>query len=335
MQDAKAGGIPESEQDDGLIHAYLLDGEGGGRYLSWSEVQDWRPEQGRLWLHFDYSRESARQWLRVSSGLQPLVADALLTEETRPRTIAVGEGLLIALRGVNLNPESQPDDMVSVRLWVEEGRIISTRKRRLLSVGDLLQRLESGRGPMDTMGLLVALADMLVWRMSDTVESFEDRVDVLEDRVLDASGSSLRMELALLRKQTITLRRYLSPQREALARLLVEKVPWFSEPDKILLREVSDRLLRHIEDIDAVRERAAVTQEELLSRTSEQLNNRMYVLSIVAAIFLPLGFLTGLLGVNVGGIPGAEYPQAFLLFTGMLILAVILQIAVFRWKKWL
>jgi hypothetical protein len=63
------------------------------------------------------------------------------------------------------------------------------------------------------------------------------------------------------------------------------------------IREVSDRLIRNIEDLDAVRGRAAVTQEELLSRLSEQMNSRMYVLSVVAAIFLPLGFLTGLLGI--------------------------------------
>ncbi|WP_193161501.1 zinc transporter ZntB [Microbulbifer hainanensis] len=319
----------------GLIHAYLLDGRGGGGDLSWGEVLSWQPQQGLLWLHFDYSEAAVQHWLREESGLEPLVVEALLTEETRPRTTAIGDGLLLALRGVNLNPESSPEDMVSIRLWVEENRIVSTRRRRLLSVSDLRERLQAGRGPDSAAALVVALTDLLVWRMSDTVEALEDKADELEGRVLSASSAAMRSELAQLRKQTITLRRYLSPEREALARMLVEKVTWFDDQSRIQLREVSDRLLRHIEDIDAVRERAAVTQEELLSRNSEQLNNRMYVLSVVAAIFLPLGFLTGLLGVNVGGIPGAEYPSAFLIFSGLLVLAVILQIVVFRWKKWL
>lgn len=319
----------------GLIHAFLLDRNGGGRDLEWSQVRDWQPGQGLLWLHFDYTDGEAQDWLRGDSGLEPLVAEALLTEETRPRAAAIGDGLLIALRGVNLNPESSPEDMVSVRLWVDENRVISTRKRRLLSVTDLVEALRRGRGPQSAAGLVVGLAGLLVWRMSETVESFEDRVDELEDRVLEAGGATLRSDLALLRKQTITLRRYLSPQREALARMLVERVSWLDDHSRIELREVSDRLLRHIEDIDAVRERAAVTQEELLSRNSEQLNNRMYVLSMVAAIFLPLGFLTGLLGINVGGIPGADEPQAFAVFIGILILAVIGQVTFFRWKKWL
>lgn len=321
--------------DAGLIHAYLVDRAGGGRDLDWSQVADWHPDQGLLWLHFDYTDAGVQRWLRERSGLEPLVVDALLTEETRPRTTALGDGLMVALRGVNLNPESQPEDMVSIRLWVEENRIISTRKRRLLSVNDLLERLRNGKGPVSAAALLVSLTDLLVWRMSATVEAFEDKIDELEDRVLEARSGEMRAELAQLRKQTITLRRYLAPEREALSRMLVEKVSWFDEGSRMQLREVSDRLLRHIEDIDAVRERAAVTQEELLSRNSEQLNSRMYVLSVVAAIFLPLGFLTGLLGVNVGGIPGADAPGAFAVFCGLLMFAVLLQIVIFRWKKWL
>jgi zinc transporter len=153
--------------------------------------------------------------------------------------------------------------------------------------------------------------------------------------MLEGGQSSLRFELASLRRQAITLRRYLSPQREALGRLVSEKVEWIDDAHRMRIREITDRLIRDMEDLDAVRERAAVSQEELLSRLSEQLNQRMYVLSIVAAIFLPLGFLTGLLGINVGGMPGSDNPQAFWIFSALLLIAVVMQLLVFRWKKWL
>ena len=156
----------------------------------------------------------------------------------------------------------------------------------------------------------------------------------LEEQVLDESGSSLRFDLATLRRQTITLRRYLAPQRDAFAKLITEKIAWLDDDSRLRLREVSDRLIRNIEDLDAVRERAAVTQEELLSRLSDQMNTRMYVLSVVAAIFLPLGFLTGLLGINVGGIPGTENPWAFLIFLLFIIVIFVGQMLWFRSKKW-
>ena len=324
-----------STQSNGLIHAILLDGKGGGRLLSWDDVLLWNASMGPLWVHCDYTDDRVQDWVRNDSGLDKLTAEALLTEETRPRTTNIGDGLLIALRGINLNPGSEPDDMVSVRLWAEKDRVISTRKRHLMSVQDLMQKFIADKGPRGTAGIVVGLAGALVWRMSGTIDTYEDTINVLEDRILTDSNEDFRFDLAELRRHTISLRRYLSPQRDALARLIIENVSWLDDRHRRELREVSDRLIRHIEDIDEVRERAAVTHEQLLSRVSEQLNGRMYVLSVVAAIFLPLGFFTGLLGINVGGIPGAENPYAFLEFILILVVIVVLQIALFKWKKWL
>ena len=224
--------------------------------------------------------------------------------------------------------------MVAIRLWVDNERIISTRERVLYSARDIAERLDAGKGPADTADFLVTLADHIVWRINDTVDQCEDLVADLEEQVLEAGSSSLRFDLATVRRQTITLRRYLAPQRDAFAKLITEKIAWFDDDSRLRLREVGDRLIRNIEDLDAVRERAAVTQEELLSRLSDQINTRMYVLSVVAAIFLPLGFLTGLLGINVGGIPGTDNPWAFLIFLLFIIVIFIGQMLWFRSKKW-
>jgi zinc transporter len=317
------------------ILAYLLDGNGGAKELAMNEMAAWTPLAGTLWVHLNYSNSADVEWLTNSSGLDPLIVEALIAEETRPRTTAIGDGLLIALRGVNLNPGADPEDMVSIRLYIDNTRIVTSRKRELISMIDLIEQFNLKRGPRDTTEFLVELVDRLVLRMSDTVDQFEDRVAELEGMLLAAETRSLRKELAALRRQAIAIRRYLAPEREALSRLISEKISWLDDGSRLQLREVSDRLIRHIEDIDAVRERAAVTQEELQSRVSEQMNTRMYVLSVVAAIFLPLGFLTGLLGINIEGIPGADYPQAFLVFIGMLIAVVALQMLLFRWKKWI
>jgi zinc transporter len=195
--------------------------------------------------------------------------------------------------------------------------------------------MAAGNGPVDAGGLLVDLIDRIVRRRSDTVDNFEDDVMALEDKVLSGTASTLRYELSLLRKQTIAIRRYLAPQREALNRLVMEKLTWMTSTHRMELREISDRLIRHIEDIDAVRERAALAQEELLSVVSEQMNARMYVLSLVAAIFLPLGFFTGLMGINVGGMPGVESSEAFWVIVAICIAVMFVLAIVFRWKKWL
>jgi len=321
--------------DDGLIAAYILDGKGGGKRVGWKEIQQWAPTAGLLWVHLNFEAPEAQRWIREESQLRDVVSDALLAEESRPRITTFDDGVLVALRGVNLNPGADPDDMVSLRIWAEKNRIITTRRRKLLSVADLCSAVEKGKGPRTSGEFLEDVADRLMVRMGGVIDELEDKVAELEEAVLTAESHQLRPMLASIRRDAINLRRYMAPQREAIARLQSEKISWLAEEDRVRLRETYDRLTRYIEDLDAARERAAVTQEELISRLSEQMDNRMYVLSIVAAIFLPLGFLTGLLGINVGGVPGTEYKAAFAIFCLLLVALVIAEIVIFKKKKWM
>ena len=93
--------------------------------------------------------------------------------------------------------------------------------------------------------------------------------------------------------------------------------------------------MRHIEELDTIRDKVILIQEELANSMSEQMNKKMYILSIISAIFLPLTFLTGLLGINIGGIPGAENESAFYIFSIILIVIVTVQLVVFKKKRWI
>ncbi|SEB02307.1 zinc transporter ZntB [Marinobacterium iners] len=317
------------------LHALILDGQGGARSLSFEELERWQPEDGILWLHLDYTLDSTRQWLEQDSGLPELAIDALLAENTRPRAAILDEHLLLALRGVNTNPGADPEDMVSIRLCVGARLVVSTRKRRLMSVAKLLALFEQGEGPRSSAELVIRLSELLVERMGVTVEELEEQLSDLELDLLTQPGSEMRQAVRSLRRQTVTLRRYFAPQRDAFNQMLSERLSWFTTEMKLELREISDQLLRHIEDLDIIRERAAMAQEELASQQGEQLNQRMYVLSIISAVFLPLGFLTGLLGINVGGIPGADNDYAFLIFLLLLGLLVGGLLILFRRWRWL
>ncbi len=321
--------------NDGLIAAFLLDGKGGGQRVGWNEIRQWTPSDGLLWVHLNFEAPEAQRWIKEESQLEEVVGDVLLADESRPRVTAFDDGLLVALRGVNLNPGADPEDMVSLRIWAEKNRILTTRRRKLLSIADLCSAIEKGKGPRTSGEFIEDVADRLMSRMGGVINDLEDKVAELEEAVLTKESHELRPQLASIRRDAIYLRRYMAPQREAIARLQSEKISWLTDEDRMRLREVYDRLTRYVEDVDAARERAAVTQEELVSRLSEQMDNRMYVLSIVAAIFLPLGFLTGLLGINVGGIPGSEYKAAFAIFCMLLVGLIIIQLVIFKKKKWM
>jgi len=320
---------------DGLIYAFILDGTGGGRQLDWQGIRSWHPEQGPIWVHLDYSVDHSRNWILKESNIDKTAAEALLNEETRPRATPINDAILLSLRGVNLNPGSDPEDMVSIRMWLSTHQVITTRKRILLSAADMAASLRSGNGPKTTGAFLVDFAGRITSRMETVVEEMEDRSAQLEEAVIDSGNSILRSELSAIRRETIMLRRYLAPQREAMIKLTSATVSWLADNDRMRLREVTDQLVRYIEDLDSIRDRASVTQEELVNRLSEQMNSRMYVLSLVAALFLPLGFFTGLLGINVGGIPGSDNPWAFGIFIVILLVIVTFQVIYFKKKEWM
>lgn len=320
----------------GLEYAFILDKEGGAKSIPIYEIDNIDFENNLVWLHFDYKAPEAIDWITNKSGIDPIAIEALLTAETRPRTtILHNNSLLLALRGVNLNPNSNPEDMISIRIFINEKLIITTKRRELLSIYDIVEYLERNDGPKSSSEFLVELTDRLTTRMQGTIEELDDRASALEEFVMDASNNDLKTEISSIRREALTLRRYLSPQKEAMYKLLHDKIDWINDYERLQLREITDQLIRYVEELDTIKDKVTLIQEELTNRISEQLNNKMYLLSIISAIFLPLGFLTGLLGINIGGIPGSENPNAFYIFVSILIIIVSGQFVYFRKKRWI
>ena len=318
-----------------LDYAYLLDGKGGGKAANWNTINSWESSQGLLWVHLDSKEAEAQTWLEKKAGLSQLTCESLLDQGTRPRNILSNEVILLILRGVNCNPGQDPEDMVAIRMLFTEHRIITVRYRHVMAVKDIDIAIKDNKGPCTAGDFLVMVANRIADRMGDIIAELDDNVDELENTVLTAETHELRSKLADLRRKTISLRRYIAPQRDVLFRLTQERSSLIDDIDRAHLREVAERTARFVEDLDSARDRAAITQEELNNKLSEQMNRAMFILSIVAAVFLPLGFLTGLLGINVGGIPGAENKWAFTLVTVCLIAIAAGLLYWFKRMKWL
>ncbi|MFY4808920.1 zinc transporter ZntB [Aliarcobacter butzleri] len=313
---------------------FLLDKKGSATELKYEELNSVDTTDKILWVHFDYSTQEAKDWIRNQCN-NSIVADALLADETRPRTTLLGDSLLLALRGVNLDPHSRPENMISIRLFISSNMIISTSRRTLLSVTEIIEELREGTGVKSTSEFLVELTYRMIDRMDDVIDQLQDRTDYLEENIIDMKNQEFRTEILNVRRETIILKRYLAPQKEALIKLSNEKISWIDEYKKVEIRETNDQLIRHIEELDTIRDKVILIQEELANSLSEEMNKKMYMLSIISAIFLPLTFLTGLLGINVGGIPGASNDKAFYIFTIILLLVIFSQYIIFKKKKWI
>lgn len=328
-------------EGSGLICAYILNGSGKAQPLTWDEIRAWKPEDGVLWVHVERNHTDTMAWLEHEAGIEEIVLDALLEEETRPRFTKHKNGLLLFLRGVNLAPGADPEDMVSVRFWIEEHRVISIRiksNRKILAVTDVRNGLNEGTGPKNIGDLIVMIASGLFRRMDPVLNGMEERLDTIEENILTGEMGVLRHDIAHLRIRSTKLRRYVAPQREIMTGLCNIGMAWVTEEHKAYFRETYEQLARHVEALDLIRERATVIQDEVVNNMTERLNRNMFILSTLTALFLPLGFLTGLFGINIGGLPGVGDPYAFPIFMGLLILITatvlfLLKIYFFRERK--
>jgi zinc transporter len=320
----------------GILYAAAIVGDGRGMPLSSTDIAARIKHEDLAWIHLDGRHPGARDWISSELDyLDPLIVDALLAEETRPRIVELDQGALMILRGVNLNEDAQPEDMVSIRLWIDAHRIVSVQLRQLKGVRDVQDRLAAGTGPKHSGDFIAMLSARLFERMEPVMTGLHTALDDIEEEVMETPSTENRQAINTLRRQAIIFRRYFAPQRDVIAQLRSMDFVWLDPPAKRRLQENLDRITRYLEDLDAIRERAQIVKDELANSLADRMNKNLYILSLIAAIFLPLGFLTGLLGINVGGIPGANLASAFWLFVGILTGIGVAQILVFRWMKWL
>ena len=321
----------------GLVHALVLDGQGGARSIA-REALDTLSlgPQESLWLHWDRSHPHTHAWLLQHSGLSAFACDLLLEENTRPRLLSLAdEQLLLFLRGVNLNPGAEPEDMVSVRIFAEARRVISLRLRPLRASDEVLQQLNEGRGPKSASELLLLMGELLTEKVQALVSDLGEVVDEEEEQAeADPHHTPAPGSLQQIRRRAASLRRFLAPQRDIYGQLSRHKWSWFGAAESDYWNELNNSLIRYLEELELTRERAALLLESEDRRRDERSNRTLYRLSIITCIFLPMSFLTGLLGINVGGIPGAENPYGFLVACLLVLGLALGQWWLFRRLRW-
>ncbi|MDH0744794.1 zinc transporter ZntB [Pseudomonas sp. GD03842] len=330
--------VDDSNAQWGLVHALVLNGKGGARSIARTDLDTLQLEAHEsLWLHWDRSHPQTQTWLRKSSGLTEFVCDLMLEENTRPRLLPLPDNqLLLFLRGVNLNPGAEPEDMVSVRIFAAAQRVISLRLRSLRATDELIALLTEGKGPKTSSELLVYLAQLLTDKVQAVVSELTDLADDMEERIdADERYMPEHGNMVHIRRRAAGMRRFLAPQRDIYAQLTRSKMPWFVEDDADYWNELNNSLTRYLEELELTRERVGLVLEAEDRRLNERMNRTMYRFGIVTGIFLPMSFLTGLLGINVGGIPGADNSHGFMLACALMIVVAVGQIWLFKRLRWM
>lgn len=311
-----------------------VSGDGPVRQLSVAEAEAY-DGPGFLWLHLHGRDESDAGVLKRQVHMPGVAAGALFATETRPRCDRIEDGAIVNLRGPGDCDPEDSDRLVSIRLWVVKNRVISVSRRTMTATETVMEKMRAGL-ILDAGDVVAAYAKAISLELDPQVAALGDCLDEVESDLENPKELYRhRRDITRNRSEAIGFRRFVAPDRDALVTLAGLEFDWLSDEDRLHIREAADKFARMTEELESVRERSALLHEQITDLRSEHLNKRGLEISIVAFVFLPLTFLTGLLGMNVEGIPFAQHPFAF---WGVVILCVAIAIAVtvyFTLRHWL
>lgn len=319
-----------------ILKSFSLNKNSGWKEASDAGISDQIKSKNLAWVHLDANNPKSKKWLTEECNyLDSIVINGLLAEETRPRIERIEDGIFLILRCVNLNENSDPEDMVSVRMWIDAHRIITIQKRNVASINDMEQIITSEYAPTNSGDFLCILLANIFKNMEPIFGALDDNLDDIEEEIIKEPKTDLRNQLSDIRQQTIIFRRYIAPQKDIISNLCNSDCKWITALHKRRLKETNEHVIRYVEELDSVRDKSQIIKDELSNLLTDRINKNMYVLSIISAVFLPLTFLTGLLGANISGIPGSENPNAFFIFSAILFIVILLQLILFRKMKWI
>lgn len=321
----------------GIVYGFLLPTSGNATPVkTWEEITHWNPKKEAIWLHLDRSHDESQKWLKEDSGIDPAVYRALIAEETRPCCNTIGDGTLLILHGINQTPNENPEDMVSVRIWIEPKRVISLRNRRVMAAGDVAETLRSGENITNCADLVLQLIEHLNLRIEHAIEKLLEQLNTIETNMLVHNHMKrAHLQLTQLHLKFIQLSRHIIPQRKALTSLTSCENVKLTRTQKQTLASHVNTLARYAETLKSSKERIHTLLEERGFRLTKRISRNIYILTTTIAIFLPLNLVAGLFGTNLGGIPGSESSAAFFWFIGLLVAIGVLLLSLFKRNRWL
>lgn len=300
------------------LRVLCLDGSGGARRLDGEALAHWRPANGPLWVALDEASERDRAWLADTSGLRKDHVAEFLRDDVWSRARSPGaDQLLVTMRAPDLHPEAGGAPKI-IRLWIEPHRVITMTPATDPHLPVVSEHLDAGRGPTNSGGLLLDVIELMASELADQIlRLFRPAVIDLEHSLEEKEGiASSSSQLRRFQHQASAMQRYAAPYRALLLRLRSFDLAWLMAGEEDAWRAVIDHFDAASRELDILVDRARSVQDSMSHRVSEQMNRRVYVLTVVSTLILPLSLIAGLLGGNIstvqGNILGAAHPLWFI-----------------------
>lgn len=305
-----------------------------------TEAEALAEPSGALWVEVEGLADQARiEGICALLGLHPLTVADIFSTGQRPKTEVYDGYVHVVLR----QPRGGvPYEDEQLTLILGDGFVLTVQESDSACFEPVRQRLENG-GPRirDSAGYLAyALIDAVIDAYFPVLEGYGDRTEALEDRILAAASDGLIGEVHDVRRELLSLRRTLWPQRDAVSALLRHDVPFIDDNLRTYLRDCADHSFQLMDMLEVYREVAQGLVDLHLSALSNRMNEVMKVLTIIATIFIPMTFIAGLYGMNFDraspyNMPELGWRYGYFYALGLMAASAGIMLWIFRRYGWI
>jgi magnesium transporter len=287
-----------------------------------------------LWLDIqgELSEEAEAELSRVL-GWHPIVLENFHLASSRPKLINFDRYSQVTLHALNLSGPKEESRTIEIDAVISKTYLVTYHKHPVQSIEETLEDLEKGRLSVGPDELMYHVVSHLIDKYVPAIEDKKDLITALEEEALYAPGSDLLERIVFLRDEIIELGLALAPQHMILTQMATGVCRHIRPFIRPYFRDAESRMGNLIDEQNSYKEVLANTLELYRSAMSSRTNDAMKVLTAMSAMFLPLTFLTGLFGMNVG-LPLATHHHAFFGIIGLCGLTFVAMIVYFRVKSW-
>jgi len=305
--------------------------------LDVAELEAFRDREGILWVDVNGVHD-AEIISRIGTvfNLHPLLLEDVLNTHQRPKVEEYGENLFLVLRML-----LQGDDaieMEQISLVLGQRYVLTFQERSRDTFDPVRRRLEDAGSRMRQQGadyLTYALVDTIVDGYFAVLEGVGDRIETLEDAVIETPDRETLAEVYDVKRTLAELRRAIWPLRDSLGTMARGDSPQVSATTLPYFRDVADHAIRTLDTIETYRDTTATLIDMYMSSVSNRLNEVMRVLTVIATIFIPLTFIVGVYGMNFTDMPELAWRWGYPAVWGVMVAVVVGLIVFFRRRDWL
>lgn len=263
------------------------------------------------WLHFNLADTRACHWIGANAAIPEDARELLLDSDTHIRGEIFEQGIALVLADLHHDFNGDPEGLGVLRVYIDNNQIITGRRHPLRAVDQLRRDALRGMGAPSTAQLFARLIHVIDDSFHALINSMSDHIDEAEDDILAGRIHDHGSELGRTRRLLARLRRHMGAGRQTLQLSISSMARWCSLDDLNEVREAVQDLEGTAQDLELAQERTRLLQEEIGSRLSEATNRNLYILSVVTVALLPINLITGIFGMNTGGLPWSDSPHGF------------------------